>query len=120
VEALEQVRSAECVNCNLGITAAVFTAVLAVGTAAGEIRWTVKPLTERVMEMPAFNPDEIKDIDSFKAISDLTGIPEGEFIRAFNISDQDFEKPIRESAHREGSGFDVEAVREFVRERLGK
>jgi len=147
VETLEHVHSAECINCNLcvnvcpvkdtlyvggprkgslpsaavlGITAAVFTAVLAVGTASGEIRWTVKPLSERVMEMPGFNPDEIKGIDSFKAISDLTGIPEGEFIRTFTISEEDFEKPIRESAHRDGSGFDVEAVREFVRERLGK
>ena len=81
-------------------------------------RW--KPLTERAMEMPVFNPDEIKGIDSFNAVSDLTGIPEGEFIRTFKIAEQDFEKPIRESAHREGSGFDVEVVREFVQGRLGK
>lgn len=147
VETLAQVRDAECINCNicvnkcpvkdtlyvggprkgslpsaavLGITAAVFTAVLAAGTVVGDIRWTVKPLAERAVETQAFDPGEIKGVDSFRAISDLTGIPKAEFIEAFKISAEDFEKPIRESAHREGSGFDVEAVREFVRERLGE
>ena len=147
VETLVQVHEAECINCNLcvnacpvkdtlcagspgkgslpsvavlGMTAAVFTAVLAAGTAAGDIRWTVKPLAERVVEMPSFKPDEIKGVDSFRAVSDLTGIPREEFIKTFKISGEDFEKPIRESAHREGSGFEVETVREFVRERLGK
>jgi polyferredoxin len=147
VETFAQVHDAECINCNicvnacpvkdtlyvggpgkgslpsvavLGITAAVFTAVLAAGTAAGNIRWTVKPLAERVVGTQAFDPDEIKGVDSFRAVSDLTGIPKEEFIKTFKISAEDFEKPIRESAHREGSGFDVEAVREFVRERMGK
>ena len=53
-------------------------------------------LAGRIVEMPTFNPDEIKGVDSFRAVSDPTGIPKEEFIMAFKNSGEDFEKIIRE------------------------
>ena len=96
VETLAQVHDAECINCNtlrqmcpvkdtlyvggpgkgflpsaavLGVTAAVFTAVLAAGTAVGESGDGEAP-RRAGRRVQAFDPDEIKGVDSFRAVSD--------------------------------------------------
>jgi benzoyl-CoA reductase/2-hydroxyglutaryl-CoA dehydratase subunit BcrC/BadD/HgdB len=95
----------------------VFVAVVAAGSLIGGVQWTQKPLAATVEET-VFNPDDIKGSDAFKAVSELTGIPKEAFMEAFAITPEDFEKPIKDSAHKEGSTFDTEAVREFVRGKL--
>jgi polyferredoxin len=147
VEAVAQVQSAECINCNLcvnacpvkdtlsvegprgkrissfaalGISLAIFVAALGVTTAAGVFRWTIAPLAEQVAKTNVLNPDDIKGTDTFAQVAALSGIPQQAFLDAFGISAEDFEKPIKDAAHREGSTFDTEAVREFVRNKLGQ
>ena len=144
VESMAQVQTSECIACNLcvnacpvkdtlviggprkgkvsslavlGISLAVFVAVVAAGSLIGGVQWTQKPLAATVEET-VFNPDDIKGSDTFKAVSELTGIPKEAFMEAFAITPEDFEKPIKDSAHKEGSTFDTEAVREFVRGKL--
>ena len=150
VESMEQVQSSECINCNLcvnacpvkdtlviggprttkgkvsslavvGITLGIFVAVLGGTTAAGLVNWTVAPLAEAVTAtQSALNPDDIKGSDTFAQVSTLSGIAKEEFLARFKISAEDFEKPIKDAAHRPGSVFDTQAVRDFVKEGLGK
>ena len=147
VESLSQVQSYECINCNLCVNACpvkdtlfiggpkrgnvsslavlvltlvIFIGVVGITTATGGFEWKVKSLTETVKESGAVDPEEIKGTNTFKEVSDLTKIPKEEFLERFKVSAEDFEKPIRDVAHREGSGFDTQAVRDFVKEKLGK
>jgi len=147
VEALTDVRSLECIDCNLCVnacpvpdtlvvagprgsrvsagaalwlTVAIFAAVIGVTSLTGSFQWTLKPLTETVKGLSDFDPAVIKGSDTFRALAEVTGIPKEAFIERFGISDEQFEAPIKDAAHKEGSTFDTEAVREFVREALGK
>ena len=69
-------------------------------------------------ETKTFNPDDIKGSDTFESVSKVTGIPMEDFIAAFGITLEEFGAPIKDSAHKEGSTFDTEAVRELVRGKL--
>ncbi len=147
VESVAQVKSAECINCNLcvascpvkdtlviegphtgrmsphavlWITAGIFVATAGIATAAGGLEWTVKSVEQATHEAGKFDPTAISGTDTFKKVSELSGVPKTDFLVKFKISDQDFESPIREAAHREGSGFDTTAVRDFVAEKLKK
>ena len=102
----------------LGITVAIFAAVVAVGSLFPGVDWTQKSITQVVEETKYFNPDDIKGSDTFKAVAELAGIPMQAFFEAFGITPEQFEKPIKDAAHAEGSTFDTDAVREFVRGRL--
>ena len=82
------------------------------------VEWTQKSITQVVEETKLFNPDDIKGSDTFKAVADLAGIPMQAFLEAFGITPEQFEKPIKDAAHAEGSTFDTDGVREFVRGRL--
>lgn len=145
VESVAEVKSSECIACNLcvnacpvkdtlvisgprkgrlssfavlGISLAVFAAVVVAGSLLPSVDWTQKPLAERVEEAKGFNPDDIKGSDTFTAVAELAGIPMQDFVATFGITAEEFELPIRDVAHKEGSTFDTEAVRGFVRERL--
>ncbi len=147
VESLEQVNSSECINCNLCvsvcpvkdtlviggprkgrvsaltalfITLALFVGVVGASTAIGWFQWTVKPLERITEEKKSIDPADIKGTDTFKSVAELTGIPMADFLARFKITEEAFRKPIRESAHAPGSGFDTEDVREFVRQKSGK
>jgi polyferredoxin len=147
VESLAQVQSSECINCGLcvnacpvkdtlviegprkgrissgavlAITLVVFVAVVGTATALGAFQWTQATLEERTQAAATFNPDDIKGSDTFAAVSSLTGIPKEEFVKRFSLAEDDFDKPIKDAAHREGAGFDTTDVREFVKEKLGK
>ncbi len=147
VEAVDQVQSSECIACELCvnacpvedtlyisgrkktrvlptavvlITLAIFVAVPAVTTVTGTFSWTIKPLRETVTESGAINPEEIRGSNTFREISEITGIPIKSFLKKFNISEEEFEQPIKNSAHKEGADFGTEDVREFVRENMGE
>jgi polyferredoxin len=145
VEAVAQVQNAECIACNLcvaacpvkdtlfvggprkgkihpfavlGITVAIFAAVVVGSSFIPGVEWTQKSITQVVEETKSFNPDDIKGSDTFKAVADLAGIPREAFLEEFGITADQFEEPIKDSAHAPGSTFDTDAVREFVRARL--
>ena len=147
VESLAQVKSAECINCSLcvtscpvkdtlviegprkgrispravlWITVAIFAATIAITTATGKVEWTVQSLETKVTEAGKFDPTVITGADTFAKVSELSGIPKAEFLAKFKITEQDFEKPIRDAAHREGSGFDTTAVKDWIAEKLKK
>jgi polyferredoxin len=149
VESMAQVQSSECINCNLcvnacpvqntlviggpraakgnvsslavlGITLGIFVAVLGGSTATGLVQWSVVPLAETVAKTSSLNPDDIKGTDTFAQVSALSGIAKEEFLARFKISVDDFEKPIKDVAHRPDSGFETQAVRDFVKEKMGK
>jgi polyferredoxin len=148
VEAVSEVRSLECIDCNLcvnacpvpgtltlngprgrtrasaaaalWITVGIFAAVIGVTSLTGSFQWTLKPLAETVQLNQGFDPALIKGSDTFQAVSALTGIPREEFLQRFRISEEDFGKPIRDAAHRATGSFEVEELREFVRERLAR
>jgi polyferredoxin len=150
VESLEQVQSSECINCNLcvvacpvkdtlviagpratkgkisplavlGITLGIFVAVLGGTTAAGLVNWTVTPLgAAAATTQSEFNSGDIKGSDTFAQVSTLSGIPKEEFLARFKISADEFEKPIKDASHRADSGFDIQSVRDFVKEKSGK
>jgi polyferredoxin len=145
VEAVAQVQNAECIACNLcvaacpvkdtlfvggprkgkihpfavlGITVAIFAAVVVGSSFIPGVEWTQKSITQVVEETKSFKADDIKGSDTFKAVADLAGIPREAFLEEFGITADQFEEPIKDSAHAPGSTFDTEAVREFVRARL--
>ncbi len=145
VEAVEQVQSAECLNCNECVNAcpvrdtlwvsgkrrgrlspvtvvlvslALFVVVTVTAGFTGGFEWKQKTLMEQIDKTGAFNPDDILGRDTFREVSEITGIKRKLFLEQFNITEEDFELPIKDAAHREGSGFDTEDVREFVREQL--
>jgi NAD-dependent dihydropyrimidine dehydrogenase PreA subunit len=145
IERSEQVQSAECIHCNecvnacpvestlliggkkrgrMGPTSVVLVSLslflIAVATASftGGFEWKMKSMSEHIEEKGSFNPDDILGRHTFREVSDSTGIAKESFLNRFSISEQDFDNPIKEAAHREGSGFDTESVRVFVREQL--
>ena len=147
VESLTQIKTAECINCNLcvascpvketlviegprkgrvspsavlWVTVAIFVATLGITTATGSFEWTVKSLQQATEEKGSFDPAQIKGTDTFKQISELSGIPKAEFLAQFKISEKDFEGPVREVADRAGSTFNTAAVRDFVANRMKK
>jgi hypothetical protein len=65
-----------------------------------------------------FNPDSILGRDTFRSVSEVSGIPMAEFLKHFGITEEEFEKPIKDVAQKEGSKFDTEDVREFVSEKM--
>ena len=148
VEAASEVRSLECIDCNLcvnacpvpntltlsgprgrtrataaaslWITVAIFAMVIGATSLTGDFQWTLRPLAETVRLRGGFDPALIKGSDTFQAVSELTGIPREEFLRRFRISAEQFAGPIRDAAHQASGGFETEEVRGFVRERLGR
>jgi polyferredoxin len=148
VEAVSEVRSLECIDCNLcvdacpvpdtltlngprgrtrasagaalGVTAGIFAVVIGVTSLTGDFQWTVRPLAEAVELNRGFDPALIKGSDTFLSVAELTGIPREQFLQRFQISEEEFAGPIRDAAHRASGGFEVEELREFVREHLSR
>lgn len=147
VEAVEQVHSSECINCNLCvdacpvqdtlyaggpkkarikpknivlITVLLFVAVVSVASFTGGFDWKVKGIAEHVEERGSFNPDDILGRDTFRAVSEASGVSKEALVKKFGITEEEFEGPIKDAAHKEGAGFDTEDVREFIRERMGE
>jgi polyferredoxin len=145
VSTVEQVQSSECINCNecinvcpvrdtlfvgnrkrtkLGagtvvlVSVILFTAVVAVASFTGGFEWKQKTIVETTTETGVFNPDEIRGSDTFRDVSEITGIDKKLFMNEFDLSEEEFDLPIKDSAHREGSEWETENVREFVKKQL--
>ena len=50
------------------------TAVIAVASVTGGFEWKQKTIVETTAETGVFNPDEIRGSDTFRNVSDITGI----------------------------------------------
>ena len=96
----------------------IFLVVIATASFTGGFEWKMKAMIEHVGETGVLNPDDILGRHTFREVSESTGIKKNFFLEQFHISEEDFDRPIKDSAHREGSGFDTESVRQFVREQL--
>ena len=145
VATVDQVTSAECLSCNQCVlacpvkgalenatpknravrpttmtlaTVLIFVAVIGV-TAA--VRWfpvNVPTITETVAETGSFNPEDIKGSDTFSAVAAAAGIPGELLMNRFAVDEKAFNSPIKDSAHRANSGFEVQDVRDFIAEKL--
>lgn len=142
----ENVSTRECINCNLCVNVCpvenalaidfkgkkisplavtILTLVLmlmpiAVTTATGQFEWKVKTLKDVAAESKLFNADDIKGRHTFKELSETTGVPKEKFVAKFGLTDEQFEAPIKDLTHAEGSNVDTEDVRLLVKEELGK
>ncbi|MBN1699034.1 MAG: 4Fe-4S binding protein [Spirochaetales bacterium] len=96
----------------------IFAAVIGAATITGGFEWTLKTLEETTGEQGAFNPDDIKGRDTFRQVSELSGVDAGLIMEHFSITEEQFDKPIRDASHEDGSGFETEDVREFIRQQL--
>jgi polyferredoxin len=137
----KEIKSAECINCNLCINACpvkdtlylsgpkktrissitaliitilIFGAVITTATVMDKFDWVQKTLAEEIHEQGSFDPELIKGRMTFKEVSIASGIPEQEFLKKFPISNEEFNRPIKE-VHG-NYDFETEDVREFVRE----
>lgn len=145
VEKVNEVSSAECINCNLCvnvcpvkdtlyvggprkirikpakiilITVLLFIVVVSVASFTGGFAWKVEPITSRVEKKGKFNPDNILGRDTFRSVSEASGIPMADFMEHFGITEEDFEKPIKDVAQKKREKFDTEEVREFIRDKM--
>ncbi|MBL8965787.1 MAG: 4Fe-4S binding protein [Spirochaetaceae bacterium] len=150
VSALETVTSAECLDCDacvnacpvkntlviegprgrrigpkgrVAILVAVFALVIGGATVAGGFTWTVKSIEQEVEAaggIAFFDASAIKGSDTWAGVAEATGIPKEAFAERFKLDPARLGEQLKVAAHAPGSGFEVEAVREFVREKLGK
>jgi polyferredoxin len=143
VEAAETVLSHECINCNLCVNSCpventlyvegpkkarvspnfimffsiiVFALVIGLATIAGGFDWEIPGITETTKQVSSFNPDNIRGTDTFKAVSEASGISKDLLMQHFKLTGEEYEKPIRDKAHK--AGFETEDVREFIKEQL--
>lgn len=94
--------------------------VAAGATLAGQFQWAIPSIAERSVASGIIDPAQIKGSDTFQDVARASGIAESRFAERFGLLEADLTLPIKEAAHREGSGFDVDAVRGFVAAELGQ
>jgi polyferredoxin len=145
VESGVDVTSAECINCNecvnacpvkdtlfvsgpkntkikpssvLWITLAIFVVVTGIASFSGGFEWKMQKLEEKIIQTGLFNPDAITGRDTFSGVAEASKISKDLFLKRFKISEEEFNKPIRDVAHKPNSGFETEDVRKFVHEQM--
>ncbi len=145
VATVDEVTSAECLSCNQCVlacpvkgalenatpkrrvmrpttmtlaTVVIFVAVIGATAAAGWFPVNVPTITETVEQTGTFNPEDIKGSDTFSAVAAAAGIPGELLMERFSVDEKAFNSPIKDSAHRANSGFEVQEVRDFIAEKL--
>ena len=96
------------------LTLAALLVLMGGATLVGQFRWTLPSIAERSSATGGIDPAQIKGSDTFRDVAAATGIAESRFAERFGLGAEELGLPIKEVAHRAGSGFDVDAVREFV------
>jgi len=144
---LAEVKTAECISCNLCVASCpvkdtlnqqgrgkgtmppvrmllavlgIFTLVVGITTLTGDFSWSVKSIERHAAEKGAFNPEDVKGSDTFKAVSKVSGVPREAFIEKFKLTEKEWDGTLRDWAHKPGSTFEVENVREFLKEKMKK
>ncbi len=136
VDISDEIRTAECLSCNecvnvcpventltvsgrkkgkigsLSFTVVTFVAILAVvgvSSVSGSFTWLMPSLGyEGTLE--DFDPDEIRGKYTFEEVSQATGIPAEVLKEKFDLTDEEYVHPIKES------GRETSLVREFIKE----
>ena len=97
----------------------IFSSIIGITTAGGQFEWFQKTLIEETEKAGGeFDPGLIKGRMSFEEVSVTSGISKGVFIEKYSITEEEFKKPIKESA--EKYGFTTEDVRAFIKEYMEK
>lgn len=136
VDKIQDVKTAECLSCNecvnvcpventlliagkkkgrigsLSFTAVTFIALFAVAgitTVTGSFVWLM-PTLGYEGSLEDFNPDDIRGKYTFEEVSNATGIPAEVLKKKFELTDEEYILPIKES------GRETSLVREFIRE----
>jgi polyferredoxin len=145
IESMLQVHSAECILCGecvnvcpvrdtlfiggskrarmrhstlLLVTLAIFIATVGGTTVIGAFEWELKTLAETVQKSGGFNPEEIRGRDSFKEVSEASGVSKKSLMKQFDLSEEEFGRPIKDVAMEREYQFDTEDVRQFISEKL--
>ena len=140
VAASDEVKSAECLSCNecvnvcpventlvitgrkkgrigslsfLTITFIAILAVVGVSSVSGSFTWLMPSLGYEG-SLENFNPDDIRGKYTFEEVSKATGIPGDVLKQEFELSDDEYIHPIKES------GRETSLVRDFVRQLQNK
>ena len=140
VAVADDVKTAECLNCNecvnvcpventltisgkkkgrigsLSFTTVTFIAILAVvgvSTVSGSFIWLMPSLGYEG-SLADFDPDDIRGKYTFEEVSQATGIPAEVLKSKFELTDDEYVHPIKES------GRETSLVRDFVRELQNK
>jgi len=143
IEVNKSVDSLECINCNLCVNACpventlyvagprkvkaspnfiiffsilIFAIVIGTATAAGGFEWKMPSITETTEQISLFNPDYIRGTDTFKAVSETSGVSKHMLMQRFKLTEEEYNKAIREKAHK--AGFETEDVRDYIREQM--
>lgn len=99
-------------------TLAVFIATVGGTTVIGAYEWELKTLAETVQQRGGFDPGEIRGRDSFKEVSEASGVSKKSLMKQFDLSEEEFGKPIKDVAMEREYRFDTEDVRQFISEQL--
>jgi len=99
-------------------TVGIFAAVVAAASVTGTFQWSIPTITETVAKTGSFEPEAIKGSDTFAAVAEAAGIPKEPLMERFGLSEAEFAAPMKEAAHRADSGFEVQDVRDFLKEKL--
>ncbi len=145
VMSLINVQSSECLNCNecvnscpvketlyvsgprnskvtpfmaIWITVAIFAAVTGIASFTGGFEWSQPKLAERAVQGQAFDPLSIKGSDTFRDVSAASGVSKELIMRKFKISNEEFEKPVRDAVRTHNFSFETEDLRKFIKEQL--
>lgn len=100
-------------------TSGLFAAIVLATSFTGWFQWSVPTITEATQRSGAFDPADIKGSDSFAAVAEAAGVPKERLAERFAVSEAQLLEPIKNAAHRSGSGFEVQDVRDFVGRLLG-
>ena len=140
VDTSDDVKTAECLNCNecvnvcpventltisgrkkgkigslsfMTVTFIAILAVVGVTSVSGSFTWLMPSLGYEG-NLEDFDPDDIRGKYTFEEVSIATGIPAEVLKKEFELTDEEFVHPIKES------GRETSLVREFVKEQQNR
>lgn len=100
-------------------TAGAFAVVILGTSLTGWFQWRVPSITEATHESGSFDPADVKGSDTFAAVAAASRVAKEKLIERFAISEEEFDGPIKNAAHRAGASFEVQEVRDFLAELQG-
>jgi ferredoxin len=99
-------------------TAAILTAVILATTATGVFAWRLPDIRTESHEPGGFDPGLITGRNSLREVAAASGVPLRILQSSFGVPEEAVDQPMRDI--KELYGFDPDAVRAFVAERLSR
>jgi NAD-dependent dihydropyrimidine dehydrogenase PreA subunit len=98
-------------------TVAIITVVIAATSATGSFTWQLQDIGVEAREAGSFDPNLITGRNSLREIAEASGVPLRLLQETFAVPDEALDKALKDI--KDTYGFDTEAIREFVADRLG-